>query len=110
VWRQWERGETLKCGVTQSFIFFHQMGGAGWLAVIIKVRGVDGHDLGCEAGFIPGLRGQRLRTKGELISVRAGDVPLLRDALCTLELAGHLILLKVGLWDGNAEAEFLGSV
>ena len=63
------------------------VGGAGGLAVVVEVGGVDGDDLGAEAVLGPGLGGALLGAEAERVGVGPGDAPLVGDALGALELA-----------------------
>ena len=86
-----------------------RVGGAGGLALLVEVGGLDRHDLGAEAILGPGGGGVLLRAEAEAVGVGPGDAPLVGDALGALELGGHLVLREVGPGDRDAEAEVLAA-
>ena len=105
-----ELGQALQAGVAQALVALHPVGGAGGLALLVDVGGVDRQDLGVEAALGPGPSGQLLGPEAEGVAVVAGDAPPLGDALGPLELRGELVLAEVGLGDGHAQAQLLGRV
>ena len=80
-----------------------RVGGAGRLAVVVEVGGVDGDDLAVEAALGPRPGRPLLGEQAERVGVLAGDAPLLGDALGALELGRELVLAEVGLRDRAAE-------
>ena len=98
-----ELGQGLEGRVPHALVALHPVGGAGGLALLVDVGGVDGKDLGGVAVLGPGLGGPVLGQLAELVAVGPGDAPLLGDALRTFELGGELVVLPVALVDGLAE-------
>ena len=68
-----------------------------------RERDRDGHDLGGEGVFRPGLGAELLAAQAEGVGVVAGDVPLLGDALGP-RTASEFVVFPVPLVDGAAEA------
>ena len=76
-----EVAEALECGVAESAVLGDGDGVAGLLAFLVENGDRDGHDLGGEGVFRPGLGAELLAAQAEGVGVVAGDVPLLGDAL-----------------------------
>ena len=60
-----ELGQLLEGGLAQALVSADGVGGAGGLALLVHVGGVDRHDLGAEAVLGPGLGGELLRPEAE---------------------------------------------
>src|SRR6516164_6993063 len=99
-----EAGERFHAGFTWYFITRNSAYFSALLAVRIRCRRLDRHQLLIETSFRDSARRAQLRLEAETIGILARDAVLGGDALGAFELAGELKAFAVLARNGFAEA------
>ena len=105
-----EAGQRLERGLAQALVAGHVVRGAGGLALLVEVGGVE------LDSWVPKRPSSQARAARCWLANPKASVssrvmpPLVGDALGSLELRRHLVAAEVGLGDRHAEAELLGRV